>query len=237
MPEVHRLYCSYQKAVHGDEDPYDDVERGTLPSALEGSSKSKVVETNEDSSDYSDSDSESSSSKSKSSKKAKLTASELKSNLNKGYKSFHRFLCSSPFQDVPYLPTSSSFKRTEDGMYQVSVPYGTYHLHYRVGGVLIAVGVVDVLPNCLSSVYCFYDTTVSGSPLRMELGKYTALYEIEWVERAREVREELRYYYLGFYIHSCEKMKYKADYKPSEIRCPVTGGENAGRGGWCDDDS
>lgn len=31
----------------------------------------------------------------------------------------------------------------------------------------------------------------------------------------------LRYYYMGFYIHSCHKMRYKADYAPSDLLCPV----------------
>ncbi|KAH6562905.1 hypothetical protein BASA62_008853 [Batrachochytrium salamandrivorans] len=30
----------------------------------------------------------------------------------------------------------------------------------------------------------------------------------------------LDYYYMGYYIHSCVKMRYKASYKPSEIMCP-----------------
>jgi arginine-tRNA-protein transferase len=32
----------------------------------------------------------------------------------------------------------------------------------------------------------------------------------------------LKYYYMGFYIHSCPKMRYKAQYRPSEIVCPET---------------
>ena len=222
MPEVHRLYCKYQKSVHGDEDPYEGAQDGMLPSELEGDGR--VRRFGQDSSDSDSDDSMSDQSSSNSSpKRTKLSRSERQAKLNKGYKSFHRFLCASPFQPVPYLPQSSSFARTVDGRFQVAVPYGTYHLQYRIGGVLVAVSVLDVLPRCMSSVYCFYDPAVSGRPARMELGKYTALYEIEWVRRAREVREELKYYYLGFYIHSCEKMKYKAGYRPSEIRCPVTG--------------
>ena len=31
----------------------------------------------------------------------------------------------------------------------------------------------------------------------------------------------LRYYYMGFYIHTCPKMRYKADYSPSDLLCPV----------------
>lgn len=74
----------------------------------------------------------------------------------------------------------------------------------------------DILPSCLSSVYAFYDPRLSS---KLELGKYTALREIEWVRRAKWLRQ--RNYYLGYYIHSCQKMIYKAEYKPSELLCPV----------------
>lgn len=30
----------------------------------------------------------------------------------------------------------------------------------------------------------------------------------------------LQYYYMGFYIHTCPKMRYKASYKPSFLLCP-----------------
>lgn len=32
----------------------------------------------------------------------------------------------------------------------------------------------------------------------------------------------LRWYYMGFYIHSCPKMRYKGKYKPSYLLCPET---------------
>ena len=28
---------------------------------------------------------------------------------------------------------------------------------------------------------------------------------------------------MGYYIHDCQKMRYKGEYKPSELRCPTTG--------------
>jgi hypothetical protein len=31
---------------------------------------------------------------------------------------------------------------------------------------------------------------------------------------------DLHYYYLGYYIHTCPKMAYKAEYAPSELLCP-----------------
>lgn len=114
--------------------------------------------------------------------------------------SFSRFLVESPLNHAPL-------------MQQGDLSRGTFHQLYRLNGVLIAVGVVDVLPSGLSSVYCFYDPTLRS----LVLGKYTALKEIEY---SRE--NGLRYYYMGFYIHGCEKMRYKAEYAPSELQCPVT---------------
>ena len=35
--------------------------------------------------------------------------------------------------------------------------YGSYHQLYRLDGELIAMGVIDVLPNCVSSVYFMYE--------------------------------------------------------------------------------
>ncbi|KAA0178439.1 hypothetical protein FNF27_00288 [Cafeteria roenbergensis] len=97
--------------------------------------------------------------------------------------------------------------------------YGSYHHKYYLDDQLVAVGVVDVLPNCLSSVYVFYDPDMP----RLQLGRYTALREIQWVQAAHARLPRLRYYYMGYYVHSCQKMRYKADYKPSELLCPVTG--------------
>ena len=35
--------------------------------------------------------------------------------------------------------------------------YGAYHQLYRLDGELIAMGVIDILPNCVSSVYFMYN--------------------------------------------------------------------------------
>lgn len=35
--------------------------------------------------------------------------------------------------------------------------YGAYHQLYRLDGKLIAMGVIDILPNCVSSVYFMYE--------------------------------------------------------------------------------
>lgn len=31
---------------------------------------------------------------------------------------------------------------------------------------------------------------------------------------------DLKYYYMGFYIHSCPKMRYKGQFRPSFLLCP-----------------
>ena len=86
-------------------------------------------------------------------------------------------------------------------------------------GRLVAVGVVDVLPRCLSSKYFFWEPSFAWA----SLGKLGALREIEWVRDASRTCASLRYYYLGYYIHACPKMRYKAEYRPSELKCAVTG--------------
>lgn len=35
--------------------------------------------------------------------------------------------------------------------------YGSFHQQYWLDEELIAVGVIDILPKCISSVYFFYD--------------------------------------------------------------------------------
>ena len=93
--------------------------------------------------------------------------------------------------------------------------YGSFHHHYRIDGVLVAVGVVDILPSCLSSVYFFYDPAYH----HLSLGVWSALQEIEWVKRFSATHPECHYYAMGFYIHSCPKMRYKAQFFPSQLLC------------------
>lgn len=121
--------------------------------------------------------------------------------------SYCRFLVETPLIAEPPAEHGSS----------PSCGFGSFHQQYRIDGRLIAVGVVDILPNCLSSKYLFWDPDFSF----LSLGKFTALQEIQWVQQAVKSCPSLEYYYMGYYIHSCPKMQYKAAYKPSELLCPV----------------
>lgn len=121
--------------------------------------------------------------------------------------SYKRFLVDSP---LIFCPPQSGKKGPSCG-------FGSFHQQYLIDGKVIAVGVVDILPKCLSSKYLFWDPDYAP----LSLGKYTALKEIDWVKDAQSQCGSLQYYYLGYYIHSCSKMKYKAGYLPSELLCPL----------------
>lgn len=121
--------------------------------------------------------------------------------------SYRRFLVETP---VIFVPPGNDNLTPPCG-------FGSFHQQYLIDGKLVAVGVVDILPRCLSSKYMFWDPDLAF----LSLGKYSALEEIKWVREAQKLCPTLQYYYLGYYIHSCPKMRYKAAYNPSELLCPV----------------
>jgi arginine-tRNA-protein transferase len=131
--------------------------------------------------------------------------------------SFYQFLVETPFDS----PDSQKKKKrihnsNDDNTKDSTMACGTYHQQYWIGDLLIAVGVVDVLPKGLSSVYLYYHPDMAHS--LVALGKLAILKEIEY---SRDVLHR-PFYYLGYYIESCPKMRYKADYHPSQLLCPVS---------------
>ena len=129
----------------------------------------------------------------------------------KGYK---RFLVESPLKDNEKkrkglsdieMEVNNENNNGENNVEKEIIEYGSYHQQYRIDNKLIAVGVIDILPSCVSSVYFYYDPDYSF----LSLGIYSALKEIEWVKNISLKLPNLHYYYMGFYIHSCVKMRYK----------------------------
>ncbi|XP_038200550.1 arginyl-tRNA--protein transferase 1 isoform X2 [Arvicola amphibius] len=129
-------------------------------------------------------------------------------------------------KDPPDKPTVSQFTRfLVDSPLEAEYPangpecgYGSFHQQYWLDGKIIAVGVIDILPYCVSSVYLYYDPDYSF----LSLGVYSALREIAFTKQLHERASQLSYYYMGFYIHSCPKMRYKGQYRPSDLLCPET---------------
>ncbi|EJU06406.1 hypothetical protein DACRYDRAFT_103351 [Dacryopinax primogenitus] len=129
---------------------------------------------------------------------------------DKAPSSFKRFLCHSPL-----IPEDISYPRPPPP--GLPKKYGSYHQKYILDGKLIALGVIDILPNCVSSVYFMYSSKVE----KWGMGKISALREAMLVREMHEAGlEDLKYLYMGYYIHSCQKMRYKGDYSPSYLLDP-----------------
>uniref|UniRef100_A0A1I8BL08 Arginyl-tRNA--protein transferase 1 n=1 Tax=Meloidogyne hapla TaxID=6305 RepID=A0A1I8BL08_MELHA len=118
--------------------------------------------------------------------------------------SFTRFLASSPL-----------LAEEEEQQNRVITSLGSYHQQYRLDGRIVAVGVVDILPNCFSSKYLFYDPNYAF----LSLGVYSALWEINFTKQLVQQRPNLHYYYMGFYLYDCPKMRYKGRFRPSDLLC------------------
>ncbi|KAF4337868.1 arginine-tRNA transferase [Fusarium beomiforme] len=115
---------------------------------------------------------------------------------------FRRFLCDSPLRRETMVTPDGHRRRL-----------GSYHQCYRLDGKLVAIGVLDLLPECVSSVYFLYHESIhQHAP-----GKLGALYEI-----ALSIEEGYGWWYPGYYIHSCPKMWYKIDYSPQYVLDPVS---------------
>lgn len=96
--------------------------------------------------------------------------------------------------------------------------YGSFHQQYWINDRLIAVGVIDILPRCVSSVYFFYDPDYRS----LTLGTYGSMREVQLTRQLQKNLPHLSSYYMGFYIHSCPKMRYKGKLTPSYLVCPET---------------
>jgi arginine-tRNA-protein transferase len=87
----------------------------------------------------------------------------------------------------------------------------TIELQLRKDGVLVGVGVIDVLDDAVSSVNFFFDPSVA----RYSPGTFSALAEIDLARQWGKT-----YYYLGYYIAGCRTMNYKARFRPCQIKDP-----------------
>ncbi|KAI3660873.1 hypothetical protein MP638_006630 [Amoeboaphelidium occidentale] len=147
---------------------------------------------------------------------------------------YTRFLCKSSLALENNAPVSKfNVGISDDFKFQfepsiIPLGLGSYHVRYETLNSdndqvvdLLAVSVLDVLPTGLSSVYFIYNTEYGF----LSPGVFSALLEIQMVRHVHlqsTTIRSMKYYYLGYYIHNCTKMKYKGQFVPSEVLCPVT---------------
>ncbi|KAF9514241.1 hypothetical protein BS47DRAFT_893028 [Hydnum rufescens UP504] len=113
--------------------------------------------------------------------------SEVHKDYDKSSANLSRFLIDNPLHraPIPYMATPPGHLPSH---------YGAYHQVYRLDGELIAFGVVDVLPNCISSVYLVYSPEWAWA----SLGKLSALYEIALVHEINRCGiEDMKWQYMG----------------------------------------
>ncbi|KAI6106238.1 arginine-tRNA-protein transferase [Pisolithus croceorrhizus] len=119
--------------------------------------------------------------------------------------------------DPDKTPIDFNYTLLRNTPWAPSKAYGSYHQLYRIDGELAALGVIDILPGCVSSVYFMYDPKWE----KHSLGKLSALRE---ASLAKEIHDagvpSMTALYMGYYIHTCAKMRYKGDYSPSYLADP-----------------
>lgn len=83
-----------------------------------------------------------------------------------------------------------------------------YEILYFENEKLIAVDLIDILDEGISSLYCYYDPHAK----HLSLGKFTLLEQISLAKRLG-----LKWLYLGYYVQGCQSLEYKATYTPLKI--------------------
>ncbi len=101
-----------------------------------------------------------------------------------------------------YPPDQSQFKN-----FLIEGRPEAQFIEFRLKDQLIAIMVADQLSDSLSAIYTFFDP----DKLNRSLGVFAIL---TLIESARQ--RNLEHVYLGYWIQNCQKMDYKADYRPIE---------------------
>ncbi|MGK3734921.1 MAG: arginyl-tRNA--protein-N-Asp/Glu arginylyltransferase [Bacillariaceae sp.] len=198
-PDVHRLYALYQHVIHNDPDPFTDNQIDNSNNNIEEDDDDEEKHLMMDIDDPSTLDWGNAPSYFTETITSVLTTyiqsipEDCRRPVLANYYSFYQFLVENPFPLPVYNSRSSKNESNHTSSSSSQQCCGLYHQHYRLGGdLLIAVGVIDILPTGLSSVYLFYHPSFSYD--LVALGKYAILKEIEFARDTLKVP----YYYLGY---------------------------------------
>lgn len=103
-------------------------------------------------------------------------------------------------------------QQTDELSYQrflIETVTDTIELSWRdESGALVGVGILDVTPRALSSVYFYWEPGLA----ELSLGTYSALVEIELCQRWSKP-----WYYLGYVVPGVRTMEYKANFEGAEV--------------------
>ncbi len=116
------------------------------------------------------------------------------------FKKYHQFMHEKKEWD--YNETTP--QHYNDSFVQGHEEFG-YEVLYFDDEKLIAVDLIDVLEDGISSIYFYYDPDYSY----LSLGKYSLLNQIKFAQKA-----ELKWIYLGYYVKECPSLSYKSQYRP-----------------------
>jgi arginyl-tRNA--protein-N-Asp/Glu arginylyltransferase len=101
-----------------------------------------------------------------------------------------------------------SIEQFESFLCQSTESSNTRFICFRLDQKLLAVAVVDLLPKGVSAIYTFFDPTYE---IR-SLGRLAVLWQIRWAQS-----QDMDFVYLGYWIKDCQKMAYKAEYRPLQV--------------------
>jgi arginine-tRNA-protein transferase len=101
---------------------------------------------------------------------------------------------------------SDSWKSFIEFLYEA--PVSVLEVTFRLAGRLVAVGIIDVEPSAVSTLYCYFDPDEA----RRSPGVFNVLWTIGFVRK-----RNIPHLYLGYYIRDCAKMNYKINYRPCEV--------------------
>jgi len=80
-----------------------------------------------------------------------------------------------------------------------------YEVLYFFEQRLIAVDLIDILDDGISSIYFYYDPEFAN----YSLGKLSLYNQIKYAQNSKK-----QWIYLGYYVKECPSLSYKAEYKP-----------------------
>lgn len=101
---------------------------------------------------------------------------------------------------------SRTFETFREFLYDSSIDTREFCLF--LGERLVGVSIADRWSDGVSSVYMYFDPELS----KRSLGTYSILWEIDYCRR-----NDLPYYYLGYYVAGCRTMEYKSRFRPNEL--------------------